>query len=714
MKWSLLALLAVAHGANPIRRVVTLLQNMQAKVQEERRADEELMEKFLCYCKSNDATLGKSIEDGSARIERLESEIKELSGSLSQVESELKTHHADRSAAETVIREAEGIRATENDQYVADSGELQANIDALGKAVAALEKGTAESFLQMPARASLLNVLESRSQSTNLDRMDVQVLTGFLQGKTEFGSGPESGEIIGILKTMREQMQKDLAEMNQQESDAQSRHDSLMAAKNKELAAATRAIEEKTKRAGETSVGLVNRQNELKDTNGQLEEDTTFLRTLKEDCKVKTTEFDARQKLRTEEIKAISETIKILNDDDALDLFKKTAPAAGAGAEGESFLQVGNPRETSAIHHARSILKKASSRDVRFGFLVLAMRGQKGGMEKVVDMIDKMQLLLKQEQSKDDKQKRRCEKELAQNEQSEKDLKRTLRALNSQISEGKDTMNTLKGEIDTLEAGIKDLDASVATATKQRKDEHDQYMKESADNNAAVELLGFAKNRLAKFYAPSLHKEAPPPELSEEDRIYQASGGELEPTPAPGGIANTGISGASFMQVSMRMRSRDAPPAAPETGAYEKNSASTGVLGLIDKLVNEIKAEGAEAKRDEQDAQKEYERIMDESSKKRAADATAISQKNAALAEAEAEVQETKDDRKSTTEDLTATQEVVASLHGECDWLLANFAERKKARAGEVDALSNAKAVLRGSDYSFIQSSSTLRHLRRV
>ena len=50
-----------------------------------------------------------------------------------------------------------------------------------------------------------------------------------------------------------------------------------------------------------------------------------------------------------------------------------------------------------------------------------------------------------------------------------------------------------------------------------------------------------------------------------------------------------------------------------------------------------------------------------------------------------------------------ATAEYIHGLHSECDWLVENYDNRKTARAGEVDSLNNAKAVLAGADFSLVQ-----------
>merc|ERR1719146_315913 len=125
-------------------------------------------------------------------------------------------------------------------------------------------------------------------------------------------------------------------------------------------------------------------------------------------------------------------------------------------------------------------------------------------------------------------------------------------------------IKTLTEEIKALQEGIVALDKSVAEATVQRKDENEDYTELMASNTAAKELIEFAKNRMNKFYNPKLYKPPPKRELSEEERITLNMGGTMEPTPAPGGIAGTGVTALadewqSFAQLAnARSRERDA------------------------------------------------------------------------------------------------------------------------------------------------------------
>merc|ERR1719197_2275315 len=82
--------------ANPIRKVVTMLQNMQKKVSAEGEKEKELFDKFMCYCKNSDSTLGKSIADAETKIPEVGTSIEEGEAKKVQLEDEVKTAIAGR------------------------------------------------------------------------------------------------------------------------------------------------------------------------------------------------------------------------------------------------------------------------------------------------------------------------------------------------------------------------------------------------------------------------------------------------------------------------------------------------------------------------------------------------------------------------------------------------------------------------------------------
>merc|ERR1712087_648209 len=246
---------------------------------------------------------------------------------------------------------------------------------------------------------------------------------------------------------------------------------------------------------------------------------------------------------------------------------------------------------------------------------------------------------------------------------------------------------------------------SVADATANRKAENAEFKQTMAENKAAKELIGLAKNRMNQFYNPDLYVAPKAIELSREQRIAVNMGSEAAPTVAPSGIAGTGIT--YFAQISAHQSNSDsvAPPPPPETwGAYQKKGQEhSGVMAMMDLLVADLDKEMQQMTVDEKNAQEEYETMMADSQAKRAADSASIADKEGAKAGLESRLQKMGEEHKATGNEALATATTIKDLHLECDWLLSAFQARKEARAGEVDSLKNAKAVLSGSDYALVQ-----------
>jgi len=682
---------------NPIRKVVNLLQAMQKKVHDEGEQELELYKKFMCYCKTGGGDLAGSIGAAEQKVPAVTTNIEVSEAKLSGAKGTLKDAQSDRSAAKAAMAQATALREKEAAAFASLKADYDTNIAAIAKAVDALSKGVAGSFLQSPAA----QVLRHMVSKVDLPAGDQEAVTAFLSQSTNYA--PQSGEIIGILKELGDEMAAALSEATSTEQGAIKTYDGLMSAKNKEVAALTSTVEAKMQQIGELGVSIAMMKEDLADTQEALGEDKTFLAELEKSCATKTAEWEERSKTRSEELVALADTIKVLNDDDALELFKKTLPGASA-----SLLQVaaGERSSRSALATVRAALQKANAQD-RPGlqFLVLALSGKsKGaaGFEKVIKMIDNMVGILGKEQNDDNDKKEYCAMQFDSSDDRKKALKDTIAGEEAGIANAKEAISTLTQEIAALTAGIHALDKSVADATAQRKAENAESKALVASNTAATELLGFAKNRLNKFYNPKLYKPPPQTQLSSEDSIYSSMGGEVA-TAAPGGIANTGI--AMLAQVSEHKQRRDAPAAPPATwGAYAtKSGENTGVIAMVDLLIKDLAKEMTEAETDEKDGQADYEQMMKDSAAKRATDSKSLTAKGSAKADMEAQLQAHTDSHAAGEKELMATAKYIASLHAECDWLLQYFDVRNEARAGEIESLKQAKAVLSGADYSFLQ-----------
>merc|ERR1719191_2152293 len=254
-----------------------------------------------------------------------------------------------------------------------------------------------KALLQAGSRQRLTTIVKSAS----LDEVERESVLSFLIGtQNPYGDySGQSGEIVGILKTMKEDMDKNLNGAIADEEQAASGFADLKAAKETEIAAAGSAIESKTKRAGALAVAIATGQDDIEDTTKELSETQSFLANLAAQCRTKKEEWDVRSKTRAEEIAGISEAIKILNDDDALDLFKNTLSQKSLLQKGASVKRAGR------AHDLIAALAAKSPHSSQLALIAYALQAKAVDFSKVIQMIEDMMGVLKSEQEADDSQK---------------------------------------------------------------------------------------------------------------------------------------------------------------------------------------------------------------------------------------------------------------------------------------------------------------------
>eukprot|EP00747_Dinoflagellata_sp_TGD_P140969 gnl/TRDRNA2_/TRDRNA2_176069_c26_seq9.p1 gnl/TRDRNA2_/TRDRNA2_176069_c26~~gnl/TRDRNA2_/TRDRNA2_176069_c26_seq9.p1 ORF type:complete len:659 (+),score=259.37 gnl/TRDRNA2_/TRDRNA2_176069_c26_seq9:50-2026(+) len=631
--------------ANPIRKVVTMMQNMQKKVIAEGEKEDALFEKYMCYCKNADSMFGKSIEDAQTKIPDLESAVEELTGKKSQTDSDIKEHKSDQVAAKKAMADATAIREKDAKAFAAESAEDTANIEGLQKAIKAVGGSASAAFLQTGTAAMLKKLVQDNKDLTDDDQ---HTMLSFLAGEqSDSMDESTSSEVVGIMKTMVEEMTKELDEATAAEEKAITDYDALMAEKKKEIEALQKMVEDKLQRTGELAVEVQETKNELDDTQDALKEDSKMFAELKKNCGTKQAEHEERGKTRAQELLALADTIKLLNSDEALELFKKTLPSAS------SFMQIqvtASSMKTRVLSMLQEMKHKSKHRP-NLDFIALALRGKKVGFDKVIKMIDEYIVTLKEEGKADEEEKAYCEKEFDTADDKKKEFVRAISDIETSIDKGKDALTTTETEIEAVSDGIRALDKQVSEATEQRQEENEDFKALVAGNTAAKDLLTMAKARLEKFYKGS----------------------------------------AALLQTSTET----------ETSSSDQHHDSGGVIGMIDEIIKEIELEMTTAEAEEKNAQEDYETFMADSKDKRSEDTKMLEEKEAAKADLETKLGEDHAAKKSAEKELTNVEQYILSLHAKCDFILQYFEERKTARASEMDALGKAKDVLNGADYSF-------------
>merc|ERR1719478_1472729 len=326
-------------------------------------------------------------------------------------------------------------------------------------------------------------------------------------------------------KSFIQQNSKAVARVEKIEKAATKGFEELAAAKKSEIAAASEAIESKTVRSGDLAVSVTTTADDIEDTTAEMKETEAFVANLASQCALKKKEWAARQKMRAEEISAISEAIKVLNDDDALDLFKKTL-ALSQTSKDMGFLQKASAssNQLRARDVISSLMKKGSNHRGELALIELGLKSKAVDFSKILAMIDGMVKVLGEEQKDDDTQKAYCDKEFETTSKEKADMEKAIETSAAAIEEMTEESATLADEIASLQKEVKALDKAVAEATEQRKEEHGEFITFQTENGAALQLIEKAKNKLFKFYRPNQYKEAPVKELTEEEKILAASG----------------------------------------------------------------------------------------------------------------------------------------------------------------------------------------------
>jgi len=618
----------------PITKVINLLKDMQAQLEKEMEKDIELYDTMVCWCTENDKLKTKAIADAEAHLEDLQTAIEEMTAKSAQLKTDIETLESETAENEKTLMDASAIREKDNSVFVDEEKDSMQMVSGLNGAVQALGKhhstpGAELADEQEPAPAFL--------QRNSLLRQPVAT--------SSYDS--QSGAIFGILRTMKENGEEQLATMQKQETKAADAHAKLSTSKNDELAAAKEQLEEKRQELAETDENLANAKADNRDTTAQLDADRVFLADLKERCGSMDEQWAVRKKMRTEETTAVSEAIAILADDDAKDLAHKTV--------GSSFLQassmVEQNRRELVREKAATILRRISSAHPKASIANLVAMLQSGDIfAKIKEAITTMVAQLKEQQKEEVKQKEYCKTELHKNEM--------------ELTAGYESKEDLDGQIEDLHELIKELGDRVEDAKEQV-------------STTLIELKKAAENRGKQ----NLEFQMTISDQRQMQAVLQKALDKLK--------AFYDKKAGSFLQ--------QAPP--PGFKPYKKAGGSGGVVGFIMNIIGESQKTEQEAKTAEQEAQKTYEEFV-------AASNTVLKDLDQSLADmagqrakADQDLVVAKEELGTTLKNLMSLSEMSSELHGECDFVLKNFAARQQARTAEIEGLTQAHQVLSGASF---------------
>eukprot|EP00933_Yihiella_yeosuensis_P060509 TRINITY_DN63266_c0_g1_i1.p1 TRINITY_DN63266_c0_g1~~TRINITY_DN63266_c0_g1_i1.p1 ORF type:complete len:690 (-),score=241.90 TRINITY_DN63266_c0_g1_i1:155-2224(-) len=648
-------------SGNPIRKVITLLQKMGKKIATQGKDEEDLYEKFECYCK----TTSKELNDEIARLTGptivTQPDIDSTEAELGSGNTDVENMKTDRVAAQKSLEDAAANRKKENSKFKELSEAEQATAKAAGEAVELLKRSKGALLLQNAK--TVVPVLQKAVSSSLVlaDESKTEILS-LLAGKTE---GPSDG-VVGTLSQMKETAEKEFAKLTAREDQALAAFLKIKSSKADEISTLMDQIQRKQARNSELKIQIVDMKHQLKTAADNLEKNQNMLAEVTSGCQEKAKVWTERQQSRAQEQTAVAEAIKVLNGDESLDLFKKTL------GKDTALLQIGKTESITKqvlalVNEARTVAKDTVP---QLNFLALALSGKAVDFSSVNKMIDEMVGMMVKQADDDETKRDYCEDELNSIGKKQRNLKRDIGDIKASIKDKKASIEALDKQLADLEQSNKDLAKSVETATAQRNKEAAEGKQVIAENTVAIELLRKATNQLNKFYNPQL---------------FVATTTESPYDPY------------SFVEIKEHNSQAPKPPAT-FGDVYESNKESSPVIGMIRSLQSDLQQEIKVIKSQEELSIKEYERSLKAADSKKTADQNSIDTKLKAKSDYEEAVSNSRGTQADKDAELTAAANVEKNLHGECDWLQANYDVRKAAREQEMEALKRAKATLAGAN----------------
>merc|ERR1719352_1646840 len=583
-----------------------------------------------------------------------------------RLNTEIKNLEKEVAANQDALDKATSIREKELAEFNAEEKDLLGSISALKAAITVLSKHHGGSFLQLP-RSHVLSVAttlqhEMQKHATLLDgvltRSERRAASAFIQAPEDYfdaaptfkqSYAPQSGEIFGILRQMKETFEANLAASQKEEMASQKAYEELKAAKEEQIAAGQQQIDTKTQELADTDEKNAQAKEDIADTRASLAADEEFLMMLKEKCQMTDKEGEERQKTRQQEMEACSKALAILSGDDAHDLFTRTFNPA--------LVQEGRAAQSDRRQKASKLLSAVAHKLSSPRLATLAVRVRLDAFTRVKKAIDDMIAQLLVEKADEIKHKDFCVDEFNKNQLETERKEREKADLVAKIEDLTMTIEKLTKAIDTLKAEVSEMQVQLKRAGPDREKQNKEFQATVADQRETQMLLKKALSILGDFYN------------KEKAAMMQT---RQEPAGPP-------------------------PPAGFE--AYKKNAASGGVMQMLEQIISDAKAMEAETIRAEEDAQKAYEDFVKDTNNSIEAKNKDITNKAESKAKAESELVETKEAKEAAMLELEQLSNYNAQLHQSCDFVQKNFDLRQTARDQEIEALRQAKAILSGADF---------------
>eukprot|EP00746_Dinoflagellata_sp_MGD_P072152 gnl/MRDRNA2_/MRDRNA2_29307_c0_seq1.p1 gnl/MRDRNA2_/MRDRNA2_29307_c0~~gnl/MRDRNA2_/MRDRNA2_29307_c0_seq1.p1 ORF type:complete len:715 (+),score=232.70 gnl/MRDRNA2_/MRDRNA2_29307_c0_seq1:60-2147(+) len=639
----------------PVEKVIQLLQGMVEKSKKEKTEEAAQYNAYKQWCDETTVEKTRRINEANELIDTLKADIAKYEADAAELTKQIADHDEDISTWTNDIKAATNVREIEKADYDATHQDYSESIDALGRAIKVLKDSAKDvkqaSFAQVAALKKFNLIPDDAKKAIDEFFQDPDEALSIAAPEANAYEYQSHG-IIDMLEKLLNKFTDELTDLEKEEGESRHAFEMLVQDMNMQIDDSTARRDEKAEEKAKKLQAKAEAEGTLQDTIATRDDDMKYLADVTATCEQKASDFESRQTLRADEIKALEQAIEILSSDAVSGNAIKHLPTMLL-AKPASFAQLRSdgrsPKQKSVAEFLMVKSKELNSRVLA----TLAVRVNADPFVKVRKMIKELIARLQEEAAEEAEHKGWCDTELASNEATRKEKTEAVEMLHAEIDELEASIAKMTEEITDLQQAIADLDAAVKKATAIRQEEKAKNTETISDAKEAQEAVSQAMTVLKEFYAKAGEATA----LVQQPEIF------------------------------------DSP--------YKGNQAGAGgVIGMLEVIQSDFARLEAETQSAEESAAKEYDQFMADSETDKTQKTRDIERLVKKKQDAEQMLEEHQKDLRGTQTELDAALAYYDKLKPDCIDSGISYEERVARRKEEIESLQEALRILNGEETS--------------
>jgi len=688
----LLISLPAAHSeaaqANPLGKVLELMDELSAKIEADGEAADKAYHEYFEWCDDMSKNTKFAIKAATSETAKLEAKIMEKTSAIEVAETEISKLAASISESTADLKNTTTIREKEAADFEASEKEMMESIDALSRAVKILEtemsKGASFAQVDMSSVETALMGLSAVLDAASFSLSDRKRLVALAQESSdsedeELGAPApstyksRSGGILDVLEDLKEKAEEELGDLRKAETTARHNYKMLKQGLENKIEADNKDLEEEKSAKAAAQEAKATAEGDLQVTIKELAQSKKELATGQHTCITTAADHEASLAARAEELKVVKEAKKILEE-----------TSSGAVAQSYSLMQVSTfSRQRAAGEKVVSMVKSLAQKQHSSALAQLASRigaelkfgSGEDPFAKIKGLISDMIARLEKEAEEEATEKAYCDEEMAKTETKKSELEDDVAKMTATIDQSAAKSAELTEQVTELESELAAIAKEQAEMDKIRQETHEDYVKAKGDLELGLTGVRKALKVLRDYYA------------SKEEAAF---------------VQDDDAKFGAFMQ-------QPAPPVMHS----KSTGAGGGIINILEVCESDFATDLAKEEAEEADAQSEYEKMAQENKVTTAAKTEDVKFKTQESKALDTTIAETSADRETVSTELAAVNEYYGKLKERCIAKPETYEERRKRREAEIAGLKEALSVLEDETAFVQQRVRSRRHGRR-